>query len=131
MVWYGMVWCGGAEQIPAFACFNIHVDKNKILKRKEKVEIMTLLSVGARKGLGMVKQGLKATKNAPCKRLIPSNENPFNYNFRTDCKYAFQKGSPEEKAYNSFMEMRRFLVDTKTPSKVAQKAVNFVKNLLG
>lgn len=90
---------------------------------------MSLLSVGARKGLGIVKQGLKATKDAPCKRLIPNNENPFNYNFRTDCKYAFVKGSPEEKAYHNFMEMARHLADTKT--KVGQKAVNFVKNLLG
>ena len=35
MVWYGMVWYGrygGAEQISAFACFNINVGKNKVTK---------------------------------------------------------------------------------------------------
>ena len=31
-LWYGMVWRGGAEQIIAFACFNINVGKNKVTK---------------------------------------------------------------------------------------------------
>ena len=31
-LWYGMVWCGGAEQIPAFAWFNIHVGTKQSCK---------------------------------------------------------------------------------------------------
>jgi len=39
-LWYGMVWCGGAEQIPAFACFYICVGKID-LHQNEKVLVKT------------------------------------------------------------------------------------------
>ena len=33
-LWYGMVWCGGAEQIIVFDCFNIHVGTKQSCKSR-------------------------------------------------------------------------------------------------
>ena len=57
MVWHGMVWCGGAEQIPAFACFNINVSTKQNIKTKGKGGNYDIIISRGKKRFGNGKTG--------------------------------------------------------------------------
>ena len=48
MVWYGMVWRGGAGQLSNFECFNIHVGEIFKTERKKKMEVASVNFAGSR-----------------------------------------------------------------------------------